>query len=141
MLHNIRSTPTNVDPKLYFHTMHSFWSCAINAVSRRSATKQVGTASRCRDALCTRRVHRLPRTCWLSPGSSVPSGERKLHVAGGKDAQDLVVWSMYTSVQPSRRAQVKSSLDTASATLALDSTLSNSTNPARRESRRPRSCR
>ena len=50
--HKIRSTPTDVDPKLYFYTMHSFSSCGISAVSR--ATKQAGTASRCRGAFCTR---------------------------------------------------------------------------------------
>ena len=71
VLHNIRSTPTDVDPKLCFHTMHSLSSCGISGVSRGSATKQGGTASRCRGTFCTRRAHQLPTMRRL--GSSVPS--------------------------------------------------------------------
>ena len=45
-LAHIRSPPTDVDPKLYFSTTHSFCVVSYRAVSRtRSAPKQAGTAS------------------------------------------------------------------------------------------------
>ena len=82
------------------HTTHSFLSCGFGAVSRRAATKQAGTASRCRGALCTCRAHRLPTTrrpepCTVRRSSSA---QWQLQVAGrlGIGLQDLVVGSMYS---------------------------------------------